>query len=51
LRFPFVGSLRLDVVPLAQLGLGPFEPSDFGALGPGLGSDAVKLNLQVRVVF
>jgi hypothetical protein len=49
--FPFGPAHRFDITPLVQLGLGPFDASDFGALGPALGSDSVKLTIRFGVLF
>jgi hypothetical protein len=49
--FPFGGGHRLDVTPLAQFGLGPFDAADFGASGPALDSDSAKFTIRVGVLF
>lgn len=48
---PLPQRLRLDVSPLVQLGLGRFTAGDFGALGPALSSDNVKVGLHLGVRF
>lgn len=49
--FRFASGNRLEIAPLAQLGLGPFNAADFGVLDRTLGSDAIKLNVHVGFMF
>jgi hypothetical protein len=43
--------LKAVVTPIARFNIGPFTPQDFGAVGPPLGDDRVKLNVTAMLGF
>ena len=46
-----LGAVAIDLVPLAQFGLGPFDVEQFGALAPELASETVKFAFKLGVRF